>query len=756
MTRYADILLPLAVDLLSYEIDDSVEFADLCEGECVAIEMGKDATKFYTGIVWRIHNERPDYNRIRKVHHRLYTSVIVDKRRRKFWEWIADYYLCTMGAVMRVALPALIKPQGDSDEGFAKAEYKPSTEYYIAPLLSDDELAETVEKLRRRSHKQSDALERIMAVDKGLWSRSGELPRRLVECEMSALKSLALKNIIELNQRDRSCESRGNISFALPPLTPHQQQALEDIQHGHEDHVCALLHGVTGSGKTEVYIHMIAQQLNKGCDVLLLLPEIALTAQLIERMERIFGSRVTPYHSKLTPRRRTEIFMQLASSREGGNFVVGVRSSIFLPLNNLGLIIVDEEHDSSYKQSETAPLYNARDCSHILAASYGAKVILGSATPSLESWTNAEVGKFAKATLTQRYAEAQMPKITLSDTQRAAKRGARRGHFNTELLTKIEERMSRGEQSMLFQNRRGFSPYVECGECHWVARCPNCNVSLTMHKNSERLICHYCDSAMLIPKICPSCSSSAIKPMGFGTEKIEEQINELIPAARTIRLDRDTANSPRAFDWIIEHFGSKQSDIMIGTQMIAKGFDFADVTLVGVLNADNMLNNADFRAEERAFALMTQVAGRAGRRQGANAEVVIQTSQPSHRILQYVVDNDYESMARTLLQERKAFFYPPYSRIIEVTLRHRDINKLHIGANRLSVLLREHFGRRVRGPVPPPIDRLHGVWIVKFLIKIESGSSSAKARDILRNAVARWRDEKEFNAINITFNADPQ
>ncbi len=448
--------------------------------------------------------------------------------------------------------------------------------------------------------------------------------------------------------------------------------------------------------------------------------------------------------------------MNLTQNFDGGNFIIGARSAIFLPLNKLGLIIIDEEHDPSFKQNDPSPRYNARDSAHILATQFGAKLVLGSATPSLESWTNALVGKFASASLTERYGEAKMPKIIISDSQRAGKRRERRGHFNLDLITKMEQRLDRKEQSMLFQNRRGFAPYVECGECGWVARCPNCNVSLTMHKAGQRLICHYCDYTMPLPNRCPSCTVGDVLPMGFGTEKIESQIAEFLPAARAIRLDRDTATSQRAFDSIVGNFARGESDIMVGTQMIAKGFDFSGVTLVGILNADNMLLNPDFRAEERAFSLMLQVAGRAGRRKGAEAEVVIQTTQPTHRILKYVADNDYDTMARTLLQEREEFFYPPYSRITMITLKHRDIGRLNQGASALALLLRERFGARVKGPVPPPVDRLHGEWIVGFMLKVESGASSKKARDIIRFIIAKWQEIKEFRSIRVICNVDPQ
>ncbi|MFI3248285.1 MAG: primosomal protein N' [Rikenellaceae bacterium] len=680
MAKYADIVLPLAIPPLTYEVDEGME---LREGEAVAVPMGQAVATFYTGVVWRLHDERPDYSVVRKVAKRLYDRVLLSAEQRKFWEWMADYYLCNIGDVMRVALPAMVKPSGIDEQAIVIKEKR--------------------------------------ALKKG---------RAKVESEEEL--------------------------FELPQLTPHQMEALEAIERGHDEKLCALLHGVTGSGKTEVYIHLIAKKLSEGRDVLMLVPEIALTTQLIDRMKRIFGVGVTAYHSKLPPRRRTDSFMSLTLNHEGGNFIIGARSAIFLPLNKLGLIIIDEEHDPSYKQIEPSPRYNARDCSHILASQFGAKVVMGSATPSLESWTNAYTGKFASAKLTERYGDAEMPNIIISDSQRAGKRRERRGHFNLDLITKIEERLQRGEQTMLFQNRRGFAPYVECAECGWVARCPSCNVSLTMHKAGQRLICHYCDHTIPLPKRCPSCTVGEPIPMGFGTEKIEEQIAEFLPTARVVRMDRDTATSQSAFERIVGSFARHESDIMVGTQMIAKGFDFSDVTLVGILNADNMLLNPDFRAEERAFSLMLQVAGRAGRRKGADADVVIQTSQPTHRVLKFVADNDYETMARTLLQEREAFFYPPYSRLTMITLRHRDVSRLHSGANALSQLLRERFAWRVKGPVPPPVDRLHGEWIVGFMLKIESGASAKKARDILRIIISEWQQNREFRSIKIICNVDPQ
>ena len=544
------------------------------------------------------------------------------------------------------------------------------------------------------------------------------------------------------------------LAVVLPELTPAQLAALESLRGQFARKPAALLHGITGSGKTEVYIHLIAEVLARGGDVLLLVPEIALTAQLIERMERIFGSRVTPYHSKLTNRRRTETYLRLNRS-QGGEFVVGVRSSIFLPLKRLQLVVVDEEHDASYKQADPAPRYNARDCAVVMARLWGGRTLLGSATPSLETWVNAGSGKYGLASLTERYGDARPPEIFVSDTIRAAKRGERHAHFNKLLLDKMEAALGRGEQVMLFQNRRGFAPYVECSECGWTARCPHCNVTLTYHKGGGKLVCHYCGYTAPVPVKCPSCKVTDVVPRGFGTEKVEEEIARLFPAARVARLDRDSVTSERAFNAIIADFEARKTDILVGTQMITKGFDFGGVSLVGILNADNLLNNPDFRAAERAFQLMMQVAGRAGRRSDGG-EVVIQTSEPGHPVIRQVAAGDYDGMARAQLAEREAFFYPPYARLTLLTLRHRDVALLRRGITELAARLRGRFGRRVLGPMTPPVDRIRGEYLAGLLLKVESGASSARARELLGAELKAFSEDPEFRNITVVVNVDPQ
>ena len=610
------------------------------------------------------------------------------------------------------------------------------------------------EKLERRAPKQYEALLELVSAGDGGGLPEGEVPRRLLQSDRAVLHALERKGFVRAAEHERTAE-RGEAVFRLPQLTPHQQAALDELRRQFADgKATALLHGVTSSGKTEIYIHLIAEVLARGGDVLLLVPEIALTAQLIERMERIFGSRVTPYHSRLTDRQRSETYLRLNRS-EGGEFVVGVRSSIFLPLARLQLIIVDEEHDASYKQAEPAPRYHARDCAVMMARIFGGRTLLGSATPSLETWLHASGGKYGRATLSERYGDARMPEIIVSDTLRAARRGERHAHFNKLLLDKIGETLGRGEQVMLFQNRRGFSPYVECTECGWTARCPDCNVTLTYHKAGGRLVCHYCGHAEPVPAKCPSCKITDVVPMGFGTEKIEEEIARIFPEARVARLDRDTVTSERAFSAIVAAFARRETDILVGTQMITKGFDFEGVALVGILNADNMLNNPDFRAGERAFQLMMQVAGRAGRR-AQGGEVVIQTSDPGNPVVRQVVEGDFGAMARMQLADREAFFYPPYARLTTLTLRHRDLQLLRRGAVHLAAGLRRRFGRRLLGPMAPPVDRIRGEYLLGLLLKIESGASSARARELLGAELQAFAQHPEFRHIAVIPNVDPQ
>lgn len=750
---YADIVLPLAQPAYSFAVPDGEELR--C-GDAVAVQFGPRF--IYTGIVWRLHAVRPDFKRVKSIGRRLYDVPLLDERQMRFWEWVADYYMCTLGEVMRMALPSMAKPRGASEAEFSAEVFRPRMEQYVAlsgRWRDAGALAAECDRIRRRAPRRCDALETIASFGDGGRDMDGAVPRRLLDIDGPILAALRKAGYVEVTERERHAERGGVPRFAPPRLTEEQSRVAAEIRASWASGMTAhLLRGVTGSGKTEIYMDFIAETLFAGGDVLMLVPEIAFTAQLVERMERVFGSRVTAYHSKLTVLRRTETYMRLLHS-EGGELVVGTRSALFLPLRRLRLVVVDEEHDASYKQGDTAPRYNARDCAVVLASMTGCHVLLGSATPSLESYANALWGKYGYSVIEERYGGARQPGIIVSDTMRAVKRGERRSHFNMELIRAMEQALGRGEQVMLFQNRRGFSPFVSCRECGWTMRCPHCNVTLTLHKSSGRMECHYCGYTAPVPRVCPQCGTADPAPMGFGTERVEECIADLFPEARVSRLDRDTSTSESAYNRIIKDFESGRSDILVGTQMITKGFDFGHVSVVGILNADNLLNSPDFRSSERAFQLMTQVAGRAGRRE-TGGTVVIQTSEPDNPVVRWVAVGDYEAMARSELTERHTFSYPPYSRLVRLTLRDRDIARLREGALWLAAALRERFGRRVFGPVAPPVDRVRGVFIIQIMLKIESGRPVSRARELLRGCLKDMSAEERLRQINIAVDVDVQ
>lgn len=752
--RYADIVLPLAQPAYTFRVEDD---ASPCEGDAVAVQFG--ARNIYTGIVWRLHDRRPQTGRIKSVGKPLYDRPLLSREQMRLWEWTADYYMCTVGEVMRAALPSLMKPRGADEDEFARAAYAPRTERYVAPsaLLAGEsqEVSDMLDRMERRAPRRYAAVTELLELSAGVAGRF--VPRRLLTADSAQLAALIRSGLAEEQMREAVRSDACDNLFRLPELTPAQAAARDSITGQWREKPAVLLHGVTGSGKTEIYIHFIAETVARGGDVLMLVPEIALTSQLIGRMERIFGSRVTAYHSRLSDRRRTETYMRLCSS-SGGELVIGARSALFLPLRHLQLVIVDEEHDAGYKQEEPAPRYNARDCAVVLTRLTGCRTLLGSATPSLESWLNARSGKYGYVTLTERYGDARLPGIVVSDTLHAARRGERRAHFNKELSDRMAAALAAGSQVMLFQNRRGFAPYVECPSCGWTARCPNCNVTLTLHKGRSALVCHYCGHSEPVPPRCPSCRSGEAVPAGFGTEKIAAETSRMFPEARVVRLDADTATSERAYREIIDSFARGESDIMVGTQMITKGLDFGGVSLVGILNADNLLRNPDFRASERAFQLMMQVAGRAGRRDGSG-EVVIQTSEPRHPVICYVASGDYEAMASRELAERQAFGYPPYSRVVSLTLRHRTPEVLRRCAEVLAQALRSRFGRRLLGPVTPPVDRIRNEYIVTMMLKIELGSSFARARELLRealSAVSGPTSDRELRSVTIVCDVDPR
>ena len=734
MSRYADIVLPLAQPAYTFAVGEGVE---VCVGDAVAVQFGKNAV--YTGVVWRLHDTPPAKGTAKPILKVLYDKPLLSELQMRFWEWIAEYYICSVGEVMRVALPSIIKAKARCEEEFEP--YLPKRETTVN-IVVEAFTAEVREKMVRRAPKRYDAL---CAIEQA----GGVLPRHAVELDSAALKALVKSGLVEMGERDYVLDSEWSKTL-LPKLSPAQTTALDKLQNGLSNKSVALLHGVTSSGKTEIYTHLIEERLSRGEDVLFLVPEISLTTQLVERMRGLFGESVTVYHSKLTPQQRTRLYTDMLSS-ESGNFVVGARSALFLPYKKLGLVVVDEEHDSSYKQSEPNPRYNGRDAAIMLASMHGAKCVLGSATPSLESYANCLSGKYAYTQLTERYGGVEMPDIVISDTVRNVKRNERKLHFNKELLDGIAERLENNEQVILFQNRRGYSPYMECPTCGWSARCPHCNVTLSAHQQKGRMVCHYCGYNEPIKRFCPNCKTIELKAMGFGTERIEEAVAELFPEARVLRLDGDTATSSSAYNRIIGAFARHEADILVGTQIVSKGLDFANVTLIGVLNGDNLLASPDFRAEERAWQLMMQVAGRAGRRD-KRGEVVIQSAEPQHSV--YSMVGDYERMAAKLLAERKQFGYPPFVRIVKIVMRSGDSRLLVESSMKLGEQLRNRFGRRVLGPVTPLIDKVRGEHRVELMLKVEVESSFSRARAILREEIARLREDKAYRNIVIICDVD--
>ncbi len=752
---YADLILPLDTPVLTFSVPEPLRGA-IRPGSRVLAPLGKN--KVYTGIVLSLHENAPEGVRLRPLAGMADPEPVVTPQQLELWSWMADYYLCPPGLVMRAALPAKLKPEGYSEFELRRADYRPPRIPYVRlhPSITDEAaLHEALDSLSRAKARQRALMQYIElsgAETAGLDSLI-PVPRARIQASAPVLQALVEREIFEIFEEEAPDEGPTSHFAPLPVLSPAQEEALKALREGLSEKSVALLHGVTGSGKTEIYIHLIAEALRAGGNVLYLLPEIALTTQLIRRMESYFGEAVRVYHSRLTDNRRAAAYRLLLDS-PGGELILGVRSAVLLPTPALSLVVVDEEHETSFKQSDNAPRYHARDAAIVLASLYGARTLLGSATPSLESYYNGRSGKYALVTLPERYSGVSLPTVVVSDTLRAAKRGEKRSHFNAALLQRIDAALEAGRQVILFQNRRGFSPYVECGACGWSAGCPQCNVTLTYHKAAGSLRCHYCGYQTPIPARCPSCSAEDLQPKGFGTEKIEEALSEIFPAATIDRLDADSTRTASAYQRIISAFEQGRTDILIGTQMITKGFDFGNVSLVGILNADNLLNMPDFRAAERAFQLMMQVGGRAGRRE-QQGEVVIQTTQSGHPVIGQVARGDYEAMAVLQLSERQAFLYPPYGRLIALTLRHRDKELLWRAAAFFGQRTREVFGARLLGPEAPPVDRVRGQYLVRFLLKIEKQRPIARAKAMLLERIKELHAQSEFRYVEVLPDVDP-
>lgn len=748
---FADIILPLAVrGRFTYMIPDDLVDAAM-PGVRVTVQFG--GNRSYTGIISDVHNRPPVAGKARPVISVIDGTPLINPIQLKFWNWISEYYLCAEGEVMKAALPSEI----------GQNNFRPRLENYIrlASSFTEAELNKILDSLGKAPRQQ----EMLSA-----WIRLSGYPESspvapvkksllLAETRSSSgiievlVKKGYLSEIpLEVTRLVKSADNREPVKV----LSEAQQSAYNKIKNVFDDKEIVLLHGVTSSGKTELYIHLIEEQLKKGRQVLYMLPEIALTTQIIERLKRHFGSLTGVYHSRFSEPEKAEIWQKVAvdDPLNGFRLILGVRSSLFLPFRNLGLIIVDEEHDGSYKQQDPAPRYHARDSAIMLAALHNAKTILGSASPSIESYNNAVKGKYGLVELKERFGNIRLPDIILANTREAYKRRLMVSHFTPELLHAIDEALGNEEQVILFQNRRGFSPYIECSECGWIPVCIQCAVNLTYHKGAGRLVCHYCGYSTGMPGKCGSCDSTGMVTKGFGTEKIEDEIKIVFPAARVERMDQDTTRNKNSFNKIIKAFEDRRIDILIGTQMISKGLDFENLTVVGILNADNLLNFPDFRAHERSFQLMEQVSGRAGRRQ-KQGRVVIQTSDPSNKIIRMVLRHDYLSLFRLQTEERTTFNYPPFCRMIKINIKHRDRTLLNQYSEILGHELKEIFGKRILGPESPVISQVQSWYIKTILIKIEREKPPARAKQLIAEAIEKVSREKGASALRIAVDVDP-
>ena len=640
-------------------------------------------------------------------------------------------------------------------------KYRPKTETYIR--LSEN--AENEENLRqifddlKRAKKQLDVLMQYIDISKCLQPRQRrEVSRReLIETANTSpavLNSLIEKGVFELYKKEI-----GRLHFSSVRLEPlcnlneHQEIALKNIEQQFVTKQVVLLHGVTSSGKTEIYTHLIKKTLDEGKQALYLVPEIALTTQLTARLKRIFGNRLGVYHSRFSDAERVEIWNNVLNNK-GYDIIIGARSSVFLPFRQLGLVIIDEEHEPSYKQFDPAPRYHARNAAIVLASFHGAKTLLGTATPSLESYYNAKTGKYGIVELRQRHRDVLLPEIQIVDIKEAYRKKLMTEHFSDTLQEKIAEALKNGEQVILFQNRRGYAPYYECKMCAYVPKCKNCDVTLTVHKFLNVLTCHYCGYAEPVHEKCPVCNQPELQLKGFGTEKVEDEINALFPEARVARMDLDTTRSKKSYERIISDFEDGRTDILVGTQMITKGLDFANVALAGILNADNLFCIPDFRSHERAFQLMAQVGGRAGRK-NKRGLVIIQTSQPQHPVIKNVMNNDFCGMYETQMTERKNFKYPPYYRLIQILLKHKEIDILKDASNIFGRLLCADFGNRVLGPVDPPVSRIRTYYIKQFLIKFENEASPTQVKKILQKNIDNLLKNNNFKALKAVIDIDP-
>jgi primosomal protein N' (replication factor Y) len=821
--KFADVILPLPVkDTFTYKVSND-QSGKIRPGLRVTVQFGR--RKIYTALVSRVHNIKPAGYEVKDILSILDDIPLVNDIQLKFWEWIAEYYMCSIGEVYKAALPAGLKLESETkvfpvsgfnkniklseteilvlnalqkqnvlnvkeiasltdkrnvmqilrsmfDKGVIlleerlKAGYKPRKQSYVRinPEINNEKDLNKILGLLEKAPRQLELLTAFLDLSNLYEKSSPDEVEKLIllnntGCVSSTLNSLVKKGILETYEKEvsRLTEIARNLREPFS-LNSHQKKTLSQIKTGFLNQDVVLLHGVTSSGKTEIYIHLISEQLRKGNQVLYLLPEIALTAQIINRLKNIFGEKAAVYHSKFSDNERIEIWeniIEKTTHREKRcQVILGARSSLFLPFNKLGLIIIDEEHENTYKQSDSAPRYHARDTAIMLARFHGAKVLLGTATPSIESFYNTITGKYGLAELKIRYLELKMPEIKIVDVRKARLKKEMQSLFSTVLLNSVKNALENKEQAILFQNRRGFSPYIQCNECAWIPFCVHCDVSMTYHKHLNKIICHYCGYATKVPESCNICGSRSILTQGFGTEKIEDEIHIFFPEARVKRMDLDSTRTRKSYEQIISDFETGNIDILVGTQMITKGLDFNNVRVVGILNADNMLNFPDFRSYERSYQLMSQVSGRAGRK-SERGLVIIQTSDPENIIIQNVKNNDYHSMFKSQLNERKKFKYPPFYRLIEITLKHKKKHILDNASNSLAYNLRKKFSEGILGPEPPVINKIQDWHIKKILFKLEKEKSVGHSKKIIKKLIDALLSRDEFKSLQIIVDVDP-
>jgi primosomal protein N' (replication factor Y) len=742
---FVDVILPVPLDgCFTYSVPPSAE-NQVEVGKRVLVPFGR---KTYVGVILR---ERKDEGRkdlplekIKPILQILDPVPILFGSQLQLWKWIADYYMSPIGEVYKAALPSGLK---------AEDGYKPKTETYIrlTPQFRNEQaLHIAIDMLQRAPKQQAAFLDFLDFTDDvtrdELLNQGHTLP---------TLTALVKRGLLETYEQEVGRLNHGGEPHLdrIKPLSPIQQDAYNQILVSFLNKNVTLLHGVTSSGKTEIYIHLICQALEKKQQVLYLLPEIALTVQIMDRLQRVFGDRLGIYHSKYADAERVEIWQKQLSNHPY-DVILGARSAVFLPFQHLGLVIIDEEHETSYKQQDPAPRYHARSVAIMLAQMQKAKVLLGTATPSLETYHNAKTSKYGLVELFQRYKGIQLPEIQVVDIKDLQHRKMMNGPFSPLLLQKVREALEQGEQVILFQNRRGYAPMIECKQCGWVPHCQHCDVSLTLHRNLNQLTCHYCGNTYQVPTECPNCGCTQLQTRGYGTEKIEAEVHDIFPDARIARMDLDTTRSRQAYERIITDFSVGRTNLLIGTQMISKGLDFDRVSVVGILNADTMLNYPDFRAYEHAFMMMSQVSGRAGRK-GRRGLVILQTKSPELLLISQVVHNDYTAFYRSQIVERQQFRYPPYYRLVYVYLKHRQDIVVEAAGVELGTRLRQWFSGRVLGPDKPGISKVKSLSIRKIVLKLEPMLNMAEVRRYLAFAQQQMLQDRRYNSLQIYYDVDP-